>query len=99
MITDNFKNKMLKSIKDNIGNFSFAVDGAYKERIPHSIDIEGKTIKISLILDSRDSGKITDIKLLDKDKQVLFETNAIYYKDNGLGVYVCFSISDIMEVN
>ena len=98
MITDNFKNRILKAVKDDIYCFTFTVNDEEVEREPHSIEVEGKTIKVSLLLDSRDKGKITDIKLLDRDKQVLFETNAIYYKDDALGVYICFSIIDIMEV-
>ena len=98
MITDNFKNKMLKAVKDSIYCFSFTVDDKVVERPPHSVEIKNKTIKVDLLLDNRDVGKITNIKLLDIDKQVLFETNAIYYKDNDFGVYISFSISDIMEV-
>lgn len=98
MITDNFKNKMLKAVKDSIYCFSFNVEGELKERYPHSTEIQGKSIKANLLLNSDDVGKITDIKLLDIDKQVLFETNAIYYKKDEIGVYISFSISDIVEV-
>ena len=80
MITNNFKNKMLKAVRDSIYCFSFKVDDVLKERYPHSTEIKDKSIKVSLLLNSSDVGKITDIKLLDIDKQVLFETNAIYYK-------------------
>ena len=79
--------------------FFFKVEGELKERYPHSTEIEGKSIKVNLLLNSSDVGKITDIKLLDIDKQVLFETNAIYYKKDEMGIYICFSISDIIEVN
>lgn len=99
MITDNFKNRILKSLKEYIYCFSFTVNGEVVERLPHSIEVEGKTIKVSLLLDSRDIGKVTDIKILDIDKQVLFETEAIYYKDSKDGVYISFSITDVVEVN
>ena len=99
MITDNFKNKMLKVVRDSVYCFSFKVEDELKERYPHSTEIEGKSIKVSLLLNSSDVGKITDIKLLDIDSQVLFKTNAIYYKKNETGVYISFSISDIVEVN
>ena len=99
MITDNFKNKMLNSIKDNIYCFSYTVNNMLVEKAPYSIDVENKSIKVTLILDSSDVGKISNIKLLDADKQVLFETNTVYYKDNETGVYISFSISDIVEVN
>ena len=99
MITDNFKNKMLKAVRNSIYCFSFKVNDELKERYPHSTEIEGKSIKVSLLLNSSDVGKITDIKLLDIDSQVLFETNAVYYKKNETGVYISFSMSDIIEVN
>lgn len=99
MITDNFKNKMLKAVRNSIYCFSFKVNNELKERYPHSTEIEGKSIKVNLLLNSSDVGKITDIKLLDIDRQVLFETNAVYYKKNETGVYISFSISDIIEVN
>ena len=99
MITDNFKYKMLKSIKDSIYCFSFKVNDELKERYPHSTEIEGKSIKVSLLLNSSDVGKITDIKLLDIDRSVLFESNAIYLKDNSTGNYITFEIKDIMEVS
>ena len=98
MITDNFKTKMLKAVRDSIYCFSFKVEGELKERYPHSTEIQGKSIRANLLLNSSDVGKITDIKLLDIDKQVLFETNAIYYKKDEIGVYISFSISDIVEV-
>ena len=50
------------------------------------------------MLDNTDVGKIQDIKLLDHDEQVLFETNAVYYKEEELGIYISFEISDIAEV-
>lgn len=99
MITNNFKNKMLKAVRDSIYCFSFKVEDELKERYPHSTEIEGKSIKINLLLNSSDVGKITDIKLLDIDRQVLFETNAVYYKKDEMGIYISFSISDIIEVN
>ena len=99
MITNNFKNKMLKAVKDSIYCFSFTVNDKVVERFPHSVELKGKSIKVNLLLDSRDIGKITNIKLLDIDKQTLFETNAIYYKSDDFGVYISFSVSDIMEVN
>ena len=99
MITDNFKNKMLQAIRDGIYCFSFTVNDKVVERFPHSIELEGKSIKVNLLLNSEDVGKITNVKLLDIDRQILFETNAIYYKNDGFGVYISFSISDIMEVN
>ena len=98
MITDNFKNKLLKAVRNSIYCFSFKVENELKERYPHSTEIEGKNIKVSLLLNSSDVGKITDIKLLDIDNQILFETNAIYYKKDETGIYISFSISDIVEV-
>ena len=99
MITNNFKNKMLKAVRNSIYCFSFKVNDEMKERYPHSTEIEGKSIKVNLLLNSSDVGKITDIKLLDIDRQILFETNAIYYKKDEMGIYISFSISDIIEVN
>ena len=99
MITDNFKNKMLKAVRNSIYCFSFKVNDELKERYPHSTEIEGKSIKVNLLLNSSDVGKITDIKLLDIDRSVLFESNAIYLKDNSIGNYITFEIKDIMEVS
>ena len=99
MITDNFKNKMLKAVRDSIYCFSFKVNDELKERYPHSTEIQGKSIKVNLLLNSSDVGKITDIKLLDIDRSVLFESNAIYLKDNSTGNYITFEIKDIMEVS
>ena len=99
MITNNFKKKKKKDVRDSSNCFSFKVEGELKERYPHSTEIEGKSIKVSLLLNSSDIGKITDIKLLDIDRQVLFETNAVYYKKDEMGIYISFSISDIIEVN
>ena len=99
MITENFKNKMLKAVRDSIYCFSFKVDDEVKERYPHSTEIQGKSIKVNLLLNSDDVGKISDIRLLDIDKQVLFETNAVYYKQDEMGIYISFSISDIIEVS
>jgi hypothetical protein len=98
MITDSFKNRILKSFKESICCFSFVVNDEEVTREAHLIEIEDKSIKVSLLLDSRDIGKISNIKLLDVSKEVLLETNAIYYKNDDMGVYITFSISDIVEV-
>ena len=99
MITNNFKNKMLKAVRDSIYCFSYKVNGEIKEKYPYKTSLSDRSITVNLLLDSSDVGKITDIKLLDIDRQVLFETNAVYYKKNETGVYISFSISDIVEVN
>ena len=98
MITDNLKYKMLKAVKDSIYCFSFTVNEVEVERKPHSIELDGENIKVNLLLDNRDTGKIENIKLLEIDKSILFESNAIYYKNDGLGVYISFSINGISEV-
>ena len=98
MITDNLKYKMLKAVKDSIYCFSFTVNGVELERKPHSIELDGENIKVNLLLDNRDVGKIENIKLLEIDKSILFESNAIYLKDNSTGNYITFEIKDIMEV-
>ena len=99
MITDNFKNKMLKAVRDSIYCFSYKVNGEVKEKYPHNTMLKDKSIQVNLLLDSNDTGKITDIKLLDIDKSVLFETSAIYVKDNSTGNYISFEIKDILEVS
>lgn len=98
MITDNFKNKMLKAVRDSVYCFSYKINGEVKEKYPHKTILNDKSIQVSLLLDSSDAGKITDIKLLDIDKNVLFETNAIYVKDDSAGNYITFEIKDIVEV-
>ena len=99
MITDNLKYKMLKAVKDSIYCFSFTVNGVEIERRPHSIELDGENIKVNLLLDNRDVDKIENIKLLEIDKSILFESNAIYLKDSSIGNYITFEIKDIMEVS
>ena len=99
MITDNFKNKMLKAVRDSIYCFSYKVNGEIKEKYPYKTTLGDRSIIVNLLLDSNDVGKITDIKLLDIDRSVLFESNAIYLKDNSTGNYITFEIKDIMEVS
>ena len=89
---------MLKAVKDSICCFSFTVDGKETKRKPHSVELEDNSIKISLLLESSDIGKIENIKLLDVDEGILFEANAVYYKDDMMGVYLSFAINDISEV-
>lgn len=99
MITDNFKIKMLKAVRDSIYCFSYTVNGELKEKYPHTTNLKDKSIQVNLLLDSGDVGKIENIKLLDIDKSVLFETNAIYIKEEIIGVYISFEIKDIVEVS
>lgn len=98
MITSNLKSKLLISIKENINTFSYKVNDEIKEKKPTSIDVLTGKLKVILMLDNTDVGKIQDIKLLDHDKQELFKTEAIYYKTDDLGIYISFEISDIVEV-
>lgn len=99
MITDNFKYKMLKAVRDSIYCFSYTVNNVKKEKYPHFTDLKEKSIQVNLLLDSNDVGKIENIKLLDIDNSILFETNAIYMKEDATGVYISFEINNIMEVN
>ena len=98
MITSNFKNKVILTMRENIDKFSYKIDGELKYKKPSSVEAFSNKIKVNLLLDNTDIGKIQDIKLLDYDEQVLFESNAIYYKEDELGVYISFEISDILEV-
>lgn len=108
MITSNLKSKLLIAVKENINVFTYTVNGEVKYRKPASVEARHKTpssinvssnkLKVSLMLDNTDVGKIQDIKLLDHDGQVLFETNAVYYKEDEIGIYISFEISDIVEV-
>jgi hypothetical protein len=98
MITSNLKNKIIVTVKENINKFSYKVDGVAKEKEHSSIEAFNNKIKVNLMLDNTDVGKIQDIKLLDYNNQVLFETNAVYYKESQLGIYISFEISDILEV-
>lgn len=98
MITPNFKNKVVLTMKENINKFSYRVNDEVKYKKPTSIEVFSNKLKVNLMLDNTDIGKIQDIKLLDHDEQVLFETNAVYYKEEELGVFISFEISDIVEV-
>ena len=98
MITSNLKNKIIVTVKENINKFSYKVDDEVKYKKPTSIEAFSNKLKVNLMLDNTDIGKIQDIKLLDHDEQVLFETNAVYYKEEELGIYISFEISDIVEV-
>ena len=98
MITDNFKNKMLKAVRDSVYCFSYKVNGEVKEKYPFKTEVKNRSIQVSLLLENSDIGKITDIKLLSIDKETLFETNAIYVKDDSTGNYITFEIKDIVEV-
>ena len=98
MITSNFKNKVVLLVRENINKFSYIVNGETKYKKPDSVEVFDSKLKVNLMLDNTDIGKIQDIKLLDKDDQILFETNAVYYKTDELGVFISFEISDIVEV-
>ena len=98
MITSNFKNKVILLAKENVNKFSYIINGETKTKEPDSVEAFDSKLKVNLMLDNTDIGKIQDIKLLDKDNQILFETNAVYYKTDEVGVFVSFEISDIVEV-
>ena len=98
MISSNFKNKVVLTVRENINKFSYKLNEEIKYKKPTSTEVFNNKIKVNLMLDNTDVGKIQDIKLLDHDEQVLFESNAIYYKKDELGVYISFEISDILEV-
>ena len=98
MITSYFKNKVVLLVRENINKFTYIVNGETNYKKPDSVEVIDSKLKVNLMLDNTDIGKIQDIKLMDKDNQILFETNAVYYKTDELGVFVSFEISDIVEV-
>ena len=71
MITSNFKSKVVLLIRENINKFSYVVNGETKLKEPESVEVYNNKLRVNLMLDNTDIGKIKDIKIHKQNLDII----------------------------
>lgn len=83
-------NKQAQRFSDSISHATYESDGAPKIIPIFNNIVEGETVKIYVFFDDTIIGNISDVKLVDKDGDVVAESDRAFTKPREKGLYIAF---------
>lgn len=89
-LTDTALIKMANAYIDSLSKVKYKLDGVEKEIDFFSKKVVGKTAQAYVFFDENYKGKITDIKVIDKDGDVVAVDNKVYERTTEKALYVAF---------
>ena len=89
-LTDLGLNKMAKAYLDSLSHVLYNLDGEEKRLDFFSKKVIGNTVNIYVFFDENYKGKITDIRVIDKDGDVVAVDNKVYERTTNKALYVAF---------
>lgn len=89
--------KVAQNLVDSVDHATYMLDGAPREIPPFRHYVEDSTAKIYIYFDDSIAGKIEEVQLVDKDGDVIAETDKVFTKPQNKGLYVAFKY-DLQEV-
>ena len=89
-LTDLALNKMANYYLDSLSHVLYNLDGEEKRLDFFSKKVVGKTVQAYVFFDENYKGKITDIRVIDKDGDVVAVDNKIYERTTNKALYVAF---------
>ena len=89
-LTDLGLNKMAKAYSDSLSHVLYNLDGEEKRLDFFSKKVVGKTVQAYVFFDENYKGKITDIRVIDKDGDVVAVDNKVYERTTNKALYVAF---------
>ena len=89
-LTDLALNKMAKAYSDSLSHVLYKLDGVEKRLDFFSKKVVGKTVQAYVFFDENYKGKITDIRVIDKDGDVVAVDNKVYERTTNKALYVAF---------
>ena len=89
-LTDTALIKMANAYIDSLSKVKYKLDGVEKEIDFFSKKVVGKTAQVYVFFDENYKGKITDIKVIDKDGDVVAVDNKVYERTTEKALYVAF---------
>ena len=89
-LTDLALNKIANTYFDSLSNVLSKLDGEEKRLDFFSKKVVGKTVQAYVFFDENYKGKITDIRVIDKDGDVVAVDNKVYERTTNKALYVAF---------
>ena len=96
-LTDLALNKMAKAYSDSLSHVLYKLDGVEKQIDFFKKKVVGNTAQAYVFFDEYYKGKITDIRVIDKDGDVVALDSKVYERTTNKALYVAFK-HEFMEV-
>ena len=89
-LTDLALNKMANNYLDSLSHVLYNLDGEEKRLEFFSKKVVGRTVQAYVFFDENYKGKITDIRVIDKDGDIVAVDNKVYERTTNKALYVAF---------
>ena len=89
-LTDLALNKMANAYLDSLSHVLYDLDDVEKQIDFFKKKIEGNTVQVYVFFDENYKGKITNIRVIDKDGDVVAVDNKVYERTTNKALYVAF---------
>ena len=89
-LTDLALNKMANNYLDSLSHILYKLDGEEKRLEFFKKKVIGNTVNIYVFFDENYKGNITDIRVIDKDGDVVALDNKVYERTTNKALYVAF---------
>ena len=89
-LTDLALNKMANYYLDSLSHVLYKLDGEEKRLEFFSKKVVGRTVQVYIFFDENYKGKITDIRVIDKDGDIVAVDNKVYERTTEKALYVAF---------
>ena len=89
-LTDLALNKMANYYLDSLSHVLYNLDGVEKQIDFFKKKVVGNTVQTYVFFDENYKGNITDIRVIDKDGDVVAVDNKVYERTTNKALYVAF---------
>ena len=89
-LTDIALNKMANYYLDSLSHVLYNLDGVEKQIDFFKKKVVGNTVQTYVFFDENYKGNITDIRVIDKDGDVVALDNKVYERTTNKALYVAF---------
>ena len=89
-LTDLALNKMANNYLNSLSHVLYKLDGEEKRLEFFKKKVIGRTVQAYVFFDENYKGKITDIRVIDKDGDVVAVDNKVYERTTEKALYVAF---------
>ena len=89
-LTDLALNKMANNYLDSLSHVLYKLDGVEKQIDFFKKKVVGNTVQTYVFFDENYKGNITDIRVIDKDGDVVAVDNKVYERTTEKALYVAF---------
>ena len=89
-LTDLALNKMANTYLDSLSHVLYKLDGVEKQIDFFKKKVDGNTVQAYVFFDENYKGKITDIRVIDKDGDIVAQDPKVYERVSAKALYVAF---------